>query len=112
VVQNIFALPTTLDPAEEEIIEVLATGDQIKIERILSCGQQSAPGFWYDQQSDEWVLLIQGQAQLVFADGEICTLRNGDTLFIPAHRKHRVEWTSSHPPCIWLAVHSKMRVPE
>jgi cupin 2 domain-containing protein len=72
----------------------------VTIERILSSGHCSAPGFWYDQAQDEWVVLVQGQAQLTFADGEISQLQAGDTLFIPAHRPHRLEKTSTDPPCI------------
>ena len=105
---NIFTLPDNLADQEKEIVEVLASGEQVTIGRILSAGHCSAPGFWFDQAHDELVVLVQGQAQLTFADGEVCQLQAGDTLFIPAHRQHRVEKTSSDPPCIWIAVQGKL----
>jgi cupin 2 domain-containing protein len=107
---NIFNLPRDLAQQKEEVIEVLASGEHVVIERILSSGHRCAPGFWYDQSQDEWVVLLQGQAQITFTDGEVCQLQRGDSLFIPAHRQHRVETTSIDPPCIWIAVHGRMQV--
>ena len=75
------------------------------IERIVSSGQASPPGFWYDQPQAEWVLLLQGEALLRFADeDEARRLRPGDWLDIVAHRRHRVEWTAPDRLTIWLAV--------
>ncbi len=84
----------------------LLTRPGIRIERIVSTGQASPPGFWYDQTDDEYVLLLAGAAGLRFADAaEIHTLRPGDWLEIPARTRHRVEWTSATEPTVWLTVH-------
>jgi cupin 2 domain-containing protein len=100
---NLFAaLP---DPAGEEEILTLAAGAAARVERIVSPGQASPPGFWYDQDWPEFVALLQGEAVLAFADGTIRRLVAGDYLTLPAHARHRVERTSSTPPAIWLAVH-------
>jgi cupin 2 domain-containing protein len=101
---NIFAdIPTTLP---EELIEVLAATRTVRIERIASMGQVSPEGFWYDQELDEWVLLLRGAAWLQFEGVEhLVTMAAGDYLQIPAHRRHRVEWTDPKQPTIWLAVH-------
>jgi cupin 2 domain-containing protein len=104
---NLYTLPTPL-PADE-LTELLAAGTGVRIERIISCGQASPPGFWYDQDGDEWVVLLQGEAVLAYADGRRASLATGDWLLIPAHEKHRVESTSTEPPCIWLAVHASLR---
>ncbi len=89
---------------EEEILE-LAAGAETRIERIVSCGHASAPGFWYDQDHPEFVVLLQGEAALEFAGGRLVQLRAGDYLTIAAHTSHRVAWTLSDPPAVWLAVH-------
>ena len=103
---NIFDLPSSLP--NKELFESLVSAENILIERIISTGQVTPPGDWYDQDKDEWVILLQGEAVLAYADGSQTKLIAGDYLFIPAHQKHRVEYTSSQPPCIWLAVHSNM----
>jgi cupin 2 domain-containing protein len=102
--QNIFAgIPVDL---VEEWVEVLANSPTVHIERIVSCGHASPPDFWYDQQSHEWVILLQGEAQIEYADGpKPIDLAAGDHLLIPARTRHRVAWTSSDPLAIWLAVH-------
>ena len=99
---NIFDLPSSLP--NKELFESIVSTDNILIERIISTGQVTPPGEWYDQDKDEWVILLQGEASLAYADGSKIKLTAGDYLFIPAHQKHRVEYTSSEPPCIWLAV--------
>lgn len=104
---NLYTLPTPLP--DEERAEPLNAGTDVLIERIISSGQTSPPGFWYDQDRDEWVALLQGEAVLAFADGRRVSLAAGDWLLIPAHEKHRVEHTSAAPPCIWLAVHGRLR---
>ena len=104
---NIFDLPLSLPP-ERELCEFLLSAENILIERIISTGQTTPPGEWYDQDRDEWVILLQGFASLAYADGSTIKLAPGDYLFIPAHQKHRVEYTTSEPPCIWLAVHGNM----
>ena len=100
-VSNLFAdLPAEL-PAE--LTEMLAAGPGVRVERIVSRGHASPPGFWYDQAEDEWVLVVRGAARLCFEDGAV-ELRPGDHLTIPAGRRHRVEWTSPDEPTIWVAV--------
>ena len=77
-----------------------------RLERIVSTGQSTPPGTWYDQPGDEWVALLAGRATLRFEDGGLVELAPGDWLLIPAHERHRVEATSAEPPCVWLAVHA------
>ena len=104
---NLFAELAGLDRSEEVITELLARPG-MRIERIVSTGQASPPGFWYDQPWDEWVAVLAGAARLRFEDEpEDRHLCPGDHVFIPAHARHRVEWTSAVPPAIWLAVHGK-----
>ncbi|MDJ0535643.1 MAG: cupin domain-containing protein [Xenococcaceae cyanobacterium MO_207.B15] len=100
---NIFNLPPSLP--NQELFESIVSTDNILIERIISTGQVTPTGEWYDQDKDEWVILLKGKAVLAYEDGSQIKLLAGDYLFIPAHQKHRVEYTSSEPPCIWLAVH-------
>lgn len=84
----------------------------LRIERIVSTGQASPAGFWYDQDEDEWILLLAGEAGLRFADESTPRhLRAGDFLNIAAHRRHRVEWTASGQVTIWLAVHHGREAP-
>ena len=99
---NLFdALPDA--SAAEQFIELLSRPG-LRIERIVSSGQASPPGFWYDQPQAEWVLLLQGEAQLAFEDEPAPRfLRAGDFLDIAPHRRHRVESTSAL--AVWLAVH-------
>jgi cupin 2 domain-containing protein len=93
----------------QERSDALIFDKGVLIERIISNGHVSPAGFWYDQDRDEWVALLQGQAQVSFADGRREKLCSGDWLFIPAHERHRVEGTSTDPPCIWLAVHGHLK---
>ncbi len=92
-------------PTAEEFTALLSTPN-VKIERIVSHGQASPPGFWYDQDWAEWVVVLAGSAGLLL-DGEEAprTLAPGDHVHIPAHRRHRVEWTDARAPTVWLAVH-------
>ncbi|MDY0104540.1 MAG: cupin domain-containing protein [Lentimicrobium sp.] len=103
---NIFFIDGII-PGNMEVFEKLTTGDTI-IERIVSHGQQTPEGEWYDQEKDEWVVLLQGDARLAFPDGTETALKAGDYLLLPAHKKHRVNFTSTAPPCIWLAIHGKL----
>ena len=98
-------LPDRL-PAEQ--IFTLAKSHGAKIERIVSTGQASPPGFWYDQNETEWVFLIAGSAGLLI-EGERFPRRlgPGDFVEIPAHVRHRVEWTDAGQATVWLAVHFK-----
>jgi len=89
-----------------EQITALLTAPNITIERIVSTGQASPPGFWYDQDRDEWVIVLAGSATLRLADeAEPRHLIAGDYLHIVAHRRHRIESTDAERPTIWLAVH-------
>lgn len=99
---NIFELPGELP--RQEITNLLLENESVRIEQIISAGQMSPDGFWYDQSEQEWVLLLQGTARLEFADGNIKQLEVGEHLLIPAHVRHRVAYTSKQPPCIWLCV--------
>lgn len=94
-----------LPPATDEQITPLIETPYLRIERIVSHGQQSPPDFWYDQNEDEWVYIVQGEGHLVFEDGYERLLKPGDYEFIPAHRRHRVAATA--PNTIWLAVWSR-----
>ena len=88
-----------------EIFASLVVAKDVKIERIVSRGHHSDPNFWFDQDEDEWVLLVAGEAQLKFEDGgRILHLTPGMYVNIAAHEKHRVEWTSQQQDTIWLAV--------
>jgi len=98
-------IPTSL---AEELIEVLVENKAVRIERIVSTGHNSPENVWYDQEEHEWVVVLKGQARLLFKDDiESVDLKPGDHINIPAHRKHRVEWTSLNEPTIWLAVFYK-----
>jgi cupin 2 domain-containing protein len=88
----------------DELFETLAERRSVRIERIVSHGHASVPGFWYDQQQHEWIVLLKGAARLGFEDRTV-ELKPGDFLNIPAHQKHRVEWTTPNAPTVWLAVH-------
>ena len=90
---------------EREVVDVLLDRPGARIERIVSTGQTTPAGQWYDQSGDEWVALLAGRAKLRFDDGAFVELSPGDWLLIPAHARHRVEATSADPPCVWLAVH-------
>jgi cupin 2 domain-containing protein len=94
----------------EEIAELFSRPG-LRVERIVSTGQASAPGFWYDQPQGEWVLLLQGEARLVLeGDPSPRLLKPGDFVDIAPHRRHRVEWTHPSTPTVWLAVHYGPRV--
>lgn len=90
----------------EELVETLCHSKGLRVERIVSRGHASPPGFWYDQERDEFVLLLSGRARLEF-DGSrpAVELAPGDWLVISAHERHRVSWTDRHQPTVWLAVH-------
>ena len=103
---NLLELPKTLP--NSEVFEALVENREVLIERIISSGQETAPGSWYDQSRDEWVVLLQGEATLSYEDTTEVRLKAGDFLLIPAGTRHRVEKTSVTPPCIWLAVHANL----
>jgi cupin 2 domain-containing protein len=90
---------------DDEYVDDLVEGENVRVERIVSRGHASPAGFWYDQDEDEWVLLLSGAAGLSFQDEEDeVVLRPGDHVNIPAHKKHRVEWTSPDEETVWLTV--------
>ena len=96
------AIPDSLD---DEIFEQLVQSEHVRIERIISAGQTSPQSGWYDQEDNEWVMVLKGAARLSFDDRTSVDLRGGDCINIPAHRKHRVDWTDPDGVTIWLAVH-------
>jgi cupin 2 domain-containing protein len=93
------------DASREEVMHTLLQMKQCRVERIVSQGQCSPPDFWYDQATDEWVLLLAGEAELEYTDGSRHHLHPGDTLLIPAHCRHRVSFTHPQQPTVWLALH-------
>jgi cupin 2 domain-containing protein len=107
---NIFNLGTYIKDPEKELFELLFQADNCRVERIVSSGHVTPDGNWYNQEQDEWVVLLQGTASLQFYDNEFLSLRNGDFIFIPAQQRHRVISTSIEPPCIWLAIHGDIHV--
>jgi len=111
---NLFAPAAPPSAGEpEERIAVLAAVAGCRVERIVSFGTASPPGFWYDQPAAEWVVVLAGYAELAFADApEPCRLGPGDHVLIPAHRRHRVALTAADQPTIWLAVHFPEDAPQ
>ena len=90
----------------EELFDTICSTDSVKIERIVSRGHASPEGFWYDQEKNEFILIVRGSAGLKLEnEDEIVALKAGDYLNIGAHVKHRVEWTDSKCETIWLAVY-------
>ncbi len=103
-IRNLFRdLPEVMS---EEMSEALLDTQQFRLERILSAGQRTPPGQWYDQNTSEWVILLSGEAGVLF-EGEVeaCVMRPGDYVHIPAHKRHRVEWTDAKQKTVWLALH-------
>ena len=100
---NIFE--SILEKLEEGLIELLIQHDDVKIERIVSRGHSSPESSWYDQERNEWVIVLEGEARIALEDGQELHLKAGSHLNIPAHTKHRVTWTKPDTETIWLAVH-------
>lgn len=91
---------------EGEVFEHIVEGEGFVLERIVSFGHVTAPGSWYDQDRDEWVLLLCGGARLRFEDvASTIELVPGDAVLIPAHRRHRVDWTRPDCETVWIALH-------
>lgn len=104
---NIAHLFTDVQPfGTEEIFTELWRTECVRIERIVSTGQITPLGQWYNQNWDEWVILLSGAAKLEFADGSVHDLKPGNYVLIPAHCRHRVAWTVPNEASVWLAVHS------
>ena len=105
--KNILAIPGSARPEDGEYVETILTGGQgLRVERIISQGQVTPAGEWYDQEQDEWVAVLAGEARLAYPDGSELTLGPGDHVLLPRHARHRVAYTSS--PCFWLAVHGDL----
>jgi cupin 2 domain-containing protein len=101
MMSNLFTeLPSHLP---DELFTTLLEAANVRIERIVSHGHVSPADFWYDQPQHEWVVLLNGSARLRFED-ETVDMKPGDFVNIPAHKKHRVEWTTPDEPTIWLGV--------
>lgn len=103
---NIFSLNDKEVFTEELFIE-LFKNENCVIEKIISTGQTTAEGEWLESEKDEWVILLQGNSELKFYSGTTNAIKAGDYILIPSKTKHRVEKTSTNPPCIWLAIHIK-----
>ncbi|MBE9194726.1 cupin domain-containing protein [Synechocystis sp. LEGE 06083] len=101
--KNLWQLPDPLP--DQEQFDLLLQNQNITLERIISTGQITPEGKWYDQDRTEWVVLLQGKAEITYDTGAVINLNKGDYLLIPARQKHRVTFTSNEPPCIWLALH-------
>ena len=100
---NLFAdLPAALP---DELFHTLLGTSSFRVERIVSHGHSSPEGFWYDQATDEWVLLVSGAARLRFEGQSPIELSPGSYVHIPAHKRHRVDWTDPARPTVWLAIH-------
>ena len=96
---------------KEEVFETLLSRPGVRLERILSMGQVTPEGTWYDQPTDEWVLLLQGRAKLrIEGRDDLVSMEAGDSLWLAAHSRHRVEWTDPHNVSIWLALHLDPKV--
>ena len=101
--KNIFeSIPDNLD---EEFFEQLVQNENIKIERIISKGHRSPESGWYDQEQNEWVIVLKGEAIISFENGKEVNLVEGSHINIPAHKKHKVSWTDPKAETIWLAIH-------
>jgi len=103
-IKNIFSdIPVEIP---DELTETIVSSADIRIERIISKGQHSPENFWYDQDQDEWVILLKGKAKLKFyGQREAVELAAGDYINIPSHKKHRVEWTDPGEVSVWLTVY-------
>jgi len=103
--KNIFHINKNELSNPDEIFEKLHESGDINIERIVSTGQVTPDGLWLCQKKNEWVIVLQGKAKLEFERSELIEMNKGDHILIPASQKHKVIYTSTTPPCIWLAVH-------
>lgn len=107
MVDNLHDYSTPVPAAE--LTEVLLEQGAVRIERIVSRGSASPPDFWYDQSEGEWIVLLSGAARVRFeADGRVVSLVPGDFVEIPAHSRHRVDWTEPDVDTVWLAVFWKV----
>lgn len=91
-------------PGAPETFDDILRLPGLRIERIVSQGHTSPESGWYDQAEGEWVLVLQGAAELTFEDGHVQRLAAGDHVHLPPHCRHRVSWTDPQRPTVWLAV--------
>lgn len=101
-IKNLFnSIP---DALPDELFEDLVSADGVRVERIVSHGHTSPASGWYDQDENEWVVVLQGAGRILLEDGTEVLLKKGDYLNIPKHKKHRVAWTEPNEVTVWLAV--------
>ena len=94
------------DELKDELFQDIINTPAFRLERIVSRGHTTAPDFWYDQDKAEWVMLLSGEAVLLFKrDNRRIRMTPGDHILIPAHEKHRVEWTATDRDTVWLTLH-------
>lgn len=92
--------------AQEEVFTPLLQGNGLRVDRIVSNGQATPPGHWQDNAEGEWVVVLAGSAALLFEGDEAPhVMLPGAWVHIPAHCRHRIEWTDSQQATVWLAVH-------
>ena len=99
---------TEFHHSTDEYIEILKSDSNVRIERIVSEGQISPPGFWYDQDEWEYVIVLQGSAEIETLSEKI-NMNAGDWIIISEHERHKVTYTSKEPPCVWLAVFGRSK---
>jgi cupin 2 domain-containing protein len=93
-------------PLPDEAVDLLVERPGLRIERMVSTGQTTPKGHWYDQETDEWVLVVADAARLrIEGEQSDRALGEGDWILLPTHCRHRVTWTRAEPPTVWLAVH-------
>lgn len=103
IVNNIFAhLPTDLSA---EVFEPILSGSSFRVERIVSKGHSTPNHDWYDQDENEWVMVLKGAAKLEFEGQKMVHLEAGSHINIPAHTRHKVAWTAPDTETVWLAVY-------
>ena len=99
---NVYDIPA--GKRADEIFDDLLSSGNVRIQRIVSHGHSSPPEFWHDQKQHEWVIVLSGSAKIAYEDGDTVHLEPGDYLAIPAHTRHRLEWTPPNVDTVWLAV--------
>jgi len=106
VIENLFDnIPADVP---EELFTTILQANGVRIERIVSQGHVSPPGFWYDQEENEWVVVLEGHATVQFeSEPKSVELQRGSYVNIPSHARHRVAWTDPNQKTVWLAIHYK-----
>mgnify|MGYP003658629182 CR=1 FL=1 len=102
-VTNLFdSMPGDL---EQEVFSTIVQSENVKVERIVSRGHTSPASGWHDQVENEWVIVLAGEARLLFEDNREVHLLAGGYINIPSHTKHKVIWTPPDIQTVWLAIH-------